>query len=169
MSFFNRATGVARGGAFEDNHEEGQESPRAAPNVRIDWKKSVGEIIENADLEDQGESLEAIRFLDSNFTSELVNSIPELDLQRHNLLRIPPTIKRFSCLTSLDLSNNQIQFVDSPLLTRYCPNLKKIDISNNFVEDIREIQMLGLLKHLEDLNVSSEHRKRSKKKKRKQK
>ena len=95
---------------------------------------------------------ESLQFLFDNF-GEAALVTKELCLAEESLTAIPRILRRFTVLQTLDLSGNLFRSLPVQAMNDFLPNLQALDVSNNRLNDMRNVCALGSLPELRDLNL----------------
>ena len=95
---------------------------------------------------------ESLQFLFDNF-GEAALVTKELCLAEESLTAIPRVLRRFTVLQTLDLSGNLFRSLPVQAMNDFLPNLQALDVSNNRLNDMRNVCALGSLPELRDLNL----------------
>jgi hypothetical protein len=93
------------------------------------------------------------QFLFDNFAERVVFVTKELCLAEESLSTIPRVLRNFSMLQRLDLSRNLFRSLPVKLINEYLPQLRTLDVSYNRLDNMRNVQQLGVLDELRELNL----------------
>lgn len=93
--------------------------------------------------------------------------LTELDLSNNKISCLSPVISQLNSLTSLNVSNNLLNFIPTSLGVNFCGKAFKLDIRHNPLEQIpREIHQKNdsqrILEYLRDIHDKSIHWQRMK-------
>ena len=77
----------------------------------------------------------------------------ELCLSEESLSVIPRVLCNFTMLQRLDISRNLFRSLPVKIIDEYLPSLRALDVSYNRLENMRNVQQLGILKELRELNL----------------
>lgn len=77
----------------------------------------------------------------------------ELCLSEESLSSLPRVLSNFTMLQRLDISRNLFRALPAKIINEYLPRLRALDVSNNRLENMRNVQQLGILKELRELNL----------------
>lgn len=80
-----------------------------------------------------------------------------ISITNEGLLEIPSAslLSFFTCLESIDFSNNQIRYFSATSFVNGCPALKSINLKNNLIDSIDMLIEFRSIKLLKDLNVNN--------------
>ena len=96
-----------------------------------------------------------MQFLFDNFAERVVFVTKELCLAEESLSTIPRVLRNFSALQRLDLSRNLFRSLPVKIINEYMPKLRALDVSYNRLDNMRNVQQLGVLEGLRELNLLS--------------
>ncbi|EKX33434.1 hypothetical protein GUITHDRAFT_156046, partial [Guillardia theta CCMP2712] len=96
---------------------------------------------------------ESVQYLYRLYSKEVVHLTKELCLKEEKLTSIPLVMRNFKHLHKLDLSYNLLTSLPVKILDEYFPHLTSLDVSYNRLGSIEDIQQLGKLPLLQELNV----------------
>ncbi|KAH0574462.1 hypothetical protein SS50377_24420 [Spironucleus salmonicida] len=96
---------------------------------------------------------EIVNNLARQLTPLFWNRLIAINLSSSNLTVFPSCLKICESLQELNLSKNNLSRLPSQFFVQYFPFLKIIDVSDNYLNNIYDIQKLGQLHELEVLSV----------------
>jgi hypothetical protein len=95
----------------------------------------------------------SLQFLFDNFPENVVYVTKELCMVKESLTEIPRILRNFTMLQRLDISRNLFRTLPVKIMDEYMPKLQALDISHNRLDDMHNVQELGVLRELRELNL----------------